>query len=86
MGKPFFTGIYGFFYGAGRSLKSIVGGEAGIRTLGGLAPSLDFESSPFGRSGTSPWRGIIAKRVRLLRPDKSHRKIERVDRLGELAH
>ena len=30
------------------------GGEAGIRTLGGHKPSLDFESSPFGHSGTSP--------------------------------
>ena len=34
------------------------GGEAGIRTLGGLAPSLDFESSPFNRSGTSPKTGL----------------------------
>ncbi len=32
------------------------GGEGGIRTLGTLARSLDFESSPFGLSGTSPNR------------------------------
>lgn len=31
-----------------------IGGEAGIRTLGGVAPSLVFETSPFDRSGTSP--------------------------------
>ena len=31
------------------------GGEAGIRTLGGHKPSLVFETSPFDRSGTSPF-------------------------------
>ena len=30
------------------------GGEGGIRTHGRMTPSLDFESSPFNRSGTSP--------------------------------
>ena len=30
------------------------GGEGGIRTPGRLAPSTDFESAPFGHSGTSP--------------------------------
>ena len=35
-------------------LEGNIGGEAGIRTLGGVTPTLDFESSPFGRSGTSP--------------------------------
>ena len=30
------------------------GGEAGIRTLGRVTPSIDFESIPFGHSGTSP--------------------------------
>ena len=30
------------------------GGEAGIRTLGGVAPTTVFETAPFGRSGTSP--------------------------------
>ena len=33
---------------------SAFGGEAGIRTLGARKDTLDFESSPFGRSGTSP--------------------------------
>ena len=32
-----------------------IGGEAGIRTLGTLAGSPDFESGPFDRSGTSPF-------------------------------
>ena len=36
-----------------------IGGEGGIRTPGRLAPSTDFESAPFGHSGTSPWRRII---------------------------
>ena len=31
------------------------GGEGGIRTLDTLASTLDFESSPFNRSGTSPY-------------------------------
>ena len=35
------------------------GGEGGIRTPGPREGSTDFESAPFGRSGTSPWRGII---------------------------
>ena len=30
------------------------GGEAGIRTLGGVAPTTIFETVPFNRSGTSP--------------------------------
>jgi hypothetical protein len=30
------------------------GGEAGIRTLGGVAPTTVFETAPFDRSGTSP--------------------------------
>ncbi len=34
------------------------GGETGIRTLGGIAATIDFESIPFGHSGISP-RGII---------------------------
>ena len=31
------------------------GGETGIRTLGGIAATIDFESIPFGHSGISPW-------------------------------
>ncbi len=38
--------------------KIIIGGETGIRTLGGVAPSLVFETSPFDHSGISP-RGRI---------------------------
>ncbi len=34
------------------------GGETGIRTLGGIAATIDFESIPFGHSGISP-RGFI---------------------------
>ena len=30
------------------------GGETGIRTLGGLAPTTVFETAPFDHSGTSP--------------------------------
>ena len=36
------------------------GGEAGIRTLGARKDTPDFESGPFGRSGTSP-RGIVVQ-------------------------
>ena len=39
---------------AGRGFSGINGGEAGIRTLGTVAGSLVFETSPFDRSGTSP--------------------------------
>lgn len=35
----------------------IGGGETGIRTLGGIAATIDFESIPFGHSGISP-RGL----------------------------
>ena len=35
------------------------GGEGGIRTREKIAPLHDFQSCPFGRSGTSPaWRGV----------------------------
>jgi hypothetical protein len=34
-----------------------IGGEAGIRTLGGLASSLVFKTSAFNRSATSPEGG-----------------------------
>jgi hypothetical protein len=43
------------------------GGEGGIRTLGWVAPSLDFESSTIDHSATSPamvfqlFRGVIMK-------------------------
>ena len=32
------------------------GGETGIRTLGGVAPTTVFETAPFDRSGISPRR------------------------------
>jgi hypothetical protein len=34
------------------------GGEGGIRTHGTVTRTLDFESSPFGHSGTSPPRSL----------------------------
>jgi hypothetical protein len=37
------------------------GGETGIRTLGGIAATIDFESIPFGHSGISPWRMILTQ-------------------------
>ena len=37
-----------------------VGGEGGIRTHGTVTRTLDFESSPFGHSGTSPPRSLTA--------------------------
>jgi hypothetical protein len=37
-----------------KRLRSLYGGEGGIRTHGSPEGSLDFESSPFGLSGTSP--------------------------------
>lgn len=41
-----------------RGLISIVyGGKIGIRTLGALAYTTDFESVPFGHSGIFPRRG-----------------------------
>ena len=37
------------------------GGEGGIRTPGTLARSTDFESAPFGHSGTSPCAGRTSR-------------------------
>ena len=42
----------------GAGLRGICGGETGIRTLGGIAATIDFESIPFGHSGISP-RALI---------------------------
>lgn len=36
-----------------KGLQGIYGGRAGIRTLGRVTPSIDFESIPFDHSGTS---------------------------------
>ncbi len=38
-------------------LVSFHGGEGGIRTLGTLAGTHDFESCAFDHSATSPWVG-----------------------------
>ena len=38
------------------------GGEAGIRTLGARLDTPDFESGPFGRSGTSPRARIVVEK------------------------
>ena len=35
------------------------GGETGIRTLGGVAPTTVFETAPFDHSGTSPHTGWL---------------------------
>jgi hypothetical protein len=35
-------------------LQVNIGGGAGIRTLGGIAPTTIFETVPFNRSGTPP--------------------------------
>ena len=36
----------------------VFGGEGGIRTLGTREGTTDFESVPFGHSGTSPINGM----------------------------
>ena len=46
---------------------TVSGGETGIRTLGGLAPTTVFETAPFDRSGTSPqgWESqLLDKAIR----------------------
>ena len=44
------------------------GGEGGIRTREKIAPLHDFQSCPFGRSGTSPaWRESPVHRTRIHR-------------------
>ena len=40
--------------------RTYSGGEGGIRTHGTVTRTLDFESSPFGHSGTSPPRSLAA--------------------------
>ena len=53
---------YGLKYGPAHAKKDkpatgaglrVYGGETGIRTLGGIAATIDFESIPFGHSGIS---------------------------------
>ena len=43
-----------------RYINRVIGGETGIRTLGGVTPTTVFETAPFDHSGTSPlipWSG-----------------------------
>ena len=40
-------------------LQGLLGGEGGIRTHGRFDPTLDFESSTFDHSATSPNRILI---------------------------
>ena len=42
---------------AENGLSREVGGETGIRTLGGVTPTTVFETAPFDRSGISPSGG-----------------------------
>ena len=43
-----------FLFNKNNYIKEINGRETGIRTLGTLAGTTDFESVPFDHSGTSP--------------------------------
>ncbi len=45
------------------------GGEAGIRTLGGVSSTTVFETVPFGRSGTSPSEDIDTNIIFFLQQD-----------------
>ena len=56
-------------------LKGAFGGEGGIRTHGGFAPTPDFESGTFDHSATSPVcaiggsiAGVTALRHTLVKP------------------
>jgi hypothetical protein len=42
-------------------IPGFTGGEAGIRTLGGVAPTTVFETAPFNHSGTSPATTVISE-------------------------
>jgi hypothetical protein len=45
------------------------GGEAGIRTLGGLTTTTVFETAPFNRSGTSPIFFCVFQRAEQAAPE-----------------
>ena len=51
-----------------------IGGERGIRTLGGLAPTTVFETAPFNHSGTSPGAYQMTKTMKGFR----HRRLQRM--------
>ncbi len=48
-----------FVNGVEPGFTRFVGGEGGIRTHGGFAPTPDFESGTFDHSATSPARAIV---------------------------
>lgn len=52
-----------------------VGGETGIRTLGGVAPTTVFETAPFDRSGISPLAGTH-------RGSRSETQVDSTDRVS----
>ena len=53
--KPFETTTISAPHGAPVRVRNRDdGGERGIRTLGGVAPTTVFETAPFDHSGTSP--------------------------------
>ncbi len=43
-----------YYHNCAQLMLALSGGETGIRTLGGLAPTTVFETAPFDHSGTSP--------------------------------
>jgi hypothetical protein len=53
--SPFKEGLYF------QLLTTYIGGEGGIRTHGTENRTLDFESSPFDHSGTSPFNADITR-------------------------
>ena len=56
--KPFETTTISAPHGAPVRVRNRDdGGERGIRTLGGVAPTTVFETAPFNHSGTSPSGG-----------------------------
>ena len=60
------------------------GGEGGIRTHGGLAPTTVFETAPIGHSGTSPqWRGCSGGGA-LVQEAKSRAAVQRIRETIEL--
>ncbi len=50
----------------------VIGGEGGIRTLGRLAPTPDFESGTFDHSATSPDTALQHAPVVALRCEGAH--------------
>ena len=64
------------------------GGEAGIRTLGGVTPTTVFETVPFGRSGTSPLVHIDTNSPAIFQYGKGrlyHHFLKKVTSAGRIA-